>query len=134
MNLPPEYDIDEFKKRYPRLSDELFSGKTKQFKMKIDILDPWRGYVPTVVDYIRRCKTIEEAFEVVDYLLKRNELSLEEAEKIKEILKSNGLDAFGGRKEDDYYFKEARKFWNNMRARMRREIEPGDLDIEEHST
>lgn len=125
-----EYDVEDFKKKFPKLSDELLSGKTKSLKLHVEIIDPWRGYVPTVVDYIRRCRTVEEAFEVVDYLVRRNELPVEEGEKIKEMLRSNGIEAFGGRKEDDYYYKEARRYWNTIKRRLLTNIE----ELEEDST
>ncbi|MCC6041916.1 MAG: DUF2095 family protein [Desulfurococcaceae archaeon] len=124
--MSQEYEIEEFKKRFPHLAEEILSGKTKSIRLKVHIIDPWRGYVPTAVDYIRRCKTIEEAFEVLDYLVKRNELSLEEAEKYKELLRNGGIEAFGGRKEDNYYYKEARKFWAKLSRRAQ-----GDVGEEE---
>lgn len=127
----PEYEIDEFKKKYPRLADEILSGKTKQNNLQIQLLDPWRGYVPTVVDYIRRCKTVEEAFEVLDYLVKRGELTQEQAEKYREVLRSGGIEAFGGRKEDDYYYREAVKYWNKLARKIKRSESELEENIEE---
>lgn len=112
----PEYDAEEFRKRYPKLADEMFGRKAMKLSLKVSILDPWRGYIPTVVDYIRRCRTVEEAFEVIDYLVKHNELSLEEAEKLKAKLREGGIDAFGGRKEDNYYYKQAMRYWGFART------------------
>jgi hypothetical protein len=125
--MSQEFEIEEFKKRFPHLAEEILSGKTKSIRLKVHIIDPWRGYVPTVVDYIRRCKTIEEAFEVLDYLVKRNELSLEEAEKYRELLRNGGIEAFGGRKEDNYYYKEARKFWAKLSRRAQGGVEEEEL-------
>jgi len=125
--MSQEFEIEEFKKRFPHLAEEILSGKTKSIRLKVYIIDPWRGYVPTVVDYIRRCKTIEEAFEVLDYLVKRNELSLEEAEKYRELLRNGGIEAFGGRKEDNYYYKEARKFWAKLSRRAQGDVEEEEL-------
>jgi hypothetical protein len=125
--MSSEYDVEDFKKKYPRLADELLRGKTKHLKLKVELIDPWRGYVPTVVDYIRRCKSIEEANEVLDYLVKRSELTIEEAEKYREILRNGGIEAFGGRKEDNYYYKEARRFWSRIRReQIKSELEPGE--------
>ncbi len=121
-----EYDLEEFKKKFPRLAKEMFSDEAKKLELRVEmgLPDPWRGYVPTVVDYIRRCKSVEEALEVVNYLAKRGELEAEEAEELKKILMSNGIEAFGGRKEDDYYYKQARKYWQLVRARRwRRRLE-----------
>ncbi|MEM4661197.1 MAG: DUF2095 family protein [Desulfurococcaceae archaeon] len=113
----PEYNVEEFKRRYPRLADEVFGGKAMKLALRVSILDPWRGYIPTAVDYIRRCRTVEEAFEVIDYLVKRNELSFEEAERLRAKLREGGIDAFGGRKEDDYYYKQAMRYWGVARTR-----------------
>lgn len=124
-----EYDIEEFKKRFPKLSDEILSGKTKSMKLNIEIIDPWRGYVPTVVDYIRRCKSLEEALDVIDYLVRRGELPVEEAERIKDILRDKGIEAFGGRKDDDYYYKEARKYWNILKRKLLESAEELEEDI-----
>ena len=125
--MSQEFEIEEFKRRFPHLAEEILSGKTKSIRLKVYIIDPWRGYAPTVVDYIRRCKTIEEAFEVLDYLVKRNELSLEEAEKYREMLRNGGIEAFGGRKEDNYYYKEARKFWAKLSRRAQGGVEEEEL-------
>ena len=115
-----EINIDEFKRKYPKLAEELLSNKTPSIKLKFSVesIDPWRGYIPTVVDYIRRCKTIEEAYEVIDYLVRRGELSSDEAEKLRKTLKEKGLDAFG-KKEDNYYYKQAKKYWSKIRENMK---------------
>lgn len=124
-----DYDIEEFKKRFPGLAGEIFGGKTKKIALRMTIIDPWRGYVPTAVDYIRRCRTIEEAFEVIEYLVKRNELSHEEAEKLRVKLREGGIDAFGGRKEDNYYYKQAMRYWSVIKARVTQSNE--DINSEE---
>lgn len=117
-----EFDIEEFKKRFPKLAEEIFGGTAKKITLRVhmSLPDPWRGYVPTVVDYIRRCKTVEEAYEVIDYLLRRRQLSEDEAEELKKILRNGGIEAFGGTKEDDYYYKQARKYWQLVKAYRRR--------------
>jgi Uncharacterized protein conserved in archaea len=117
--MAPEYDVEDFKKKFPRLADEMFSGNSKQLKLRMRNIDPWRGYVPTVVDYIRRCKSVEEAFEVIEYLVRRNELSTKEADELKEKLRNGGIEAFGGRKEDDYYYRYARRYWASLVSHQR---------------
>lgn len=121
--MGPEYDVEDFKKKFPRLADEIFSNKSKQIRLKIQVVDPWRGYVPTVVDYIRRCRTVEEAVEVINYLVRRNELTIDEAERLKEKLRDGGIDAFGGRKEDNYYYKYARRYWATLASKQPRVTE-----------
>jgi len=136
ISVSHEFDVEEFKKKYPKLAEEIFGNKTKQLTLRVEsgFSDPWRNYVPTVVDYIRRCKTVEEAIEVVEYLAKRGELSSEEAEELRNILLTRGLEFFGSRKEDDYYYKEAKKYWSLMRkqrARMLQEQEESTSETEE---
>lgn len=131
----PEYDVEEFKRRYPKLADEMFREKAARLTFKVSVADPWRGYIPTAVDYIRRCRTVEEAFEVIDYLVKHNELPPQEAEKLKVKLKEGGIDAFGGRKEDDYYYKQAMRYWGIARTRKTKPVrETNDEEIPEEST
>jgi hypothetical protein len=66
---------------------------------------------PKTIDFLRRCSTKEEALEILNYLLKRNELS-EENYKIfkKKINKSSGLEKLiresGGFKRPGYYMRK----------------------------
>jgi len=121
MYVSHEFSVEEFKKKFPRLAEEIFSDRDKQLTLRVEsgFSDPWRNYVPTVVDYIRRCKTTEEAIRVVEYLAKRGELTSEEAEELKKILVNHGVEFFGSRKEDDYYYKEAKRYWSLMRRQQR---------------
>jgi len=105
-----QIDIEKFRKLFPNLAREILDGEGKGIRFHIirpRKPDPWRGYMPTVYDFIRRAKTIEEALEVVDYMERRGEITKEEAEKIRKQLKEKGLESFGPRREPGYYFKEA---------------------------
>ncbi|HDN17545.1 MAG TPA: DUF2095 domain-containing protein, partial [Candidatus Bathyarchaeota archaeon] len=62
-----------------------------------------KGYVPDVIDFIRRCETEEEAFEIIDFLERRGEISHKIAELIKRKIKEKGLRYFGPKKPADYY-------------------------------
>ena len=117
MSVSREFNVEEFKRKFPKLAEEIFNSKDKHLTLRVEsgFSDPWRNYVPTVIDYIRRCKTVDEALRVIEYLSKRGELTGEEAEELKSILLTQGLDFFGSRKEDDYYYKEARRYWSLMR-------------------
>lgn len=110
------YRIDDFKKKYPHLAREVLEDKDVSLKLSVHMgfSDPWSGYTPTVVDYIRRCKSLEEAFKVVDYLVNHGELDAREGEELKAILERNGIEYFGGRKQDDYYYKEAKRYWEKI--------------------
>ncbi|TFG13361.1 DUF2095 domain-containing protein [Candidatus Thorarchaeota archaeon] len=107
-------DIDEnFRQLYPAIAEELETPDAK--KLKIDgvrnVSDPPKRpvkkqtFVPNVVDYIRRCDTVSQAVEIVDYLNNQGEITSGEARAIKRQLKSEGLRSFGTKKEKDYYLK-----------------------------
>jgi hypothetical protein len=78
----------------------------KQAKKIKNEPDPYRyaGYSPTVVDFIRRCETSDQAIEIIDFLEKKGELDSLEASKLKDQLASNGLRSFGSKKESGFYF------------------------------
>ncbi|MFQ6085300.1 MAG: DUF2095 family protein [Candidatus Bathyarchaeia archaeon] len=67
--------------------------------------DALRGYDPDVVDFIRRCDSLEQALEIVDFLVKKGELTPAHAEKVRDQLKVRGLRSFGKKKERGYYFR-----------------------------
>ncbi|MCW4055020.1 MAG: DUF2095 domain-containing protein [Candidatus Bathyarchaeota archaeon] len=108
-----ETDKKSFKKMFPNLSEEL---EGEDSKVAIDSVrtDPYvgkksrpgnfRNYDPTVVDFIRRCDTEEQAKTIIAYLEKRGELSKEYAEELKQQLKKEGVRSFGPKKEEGYYF------------------------------
>jgi len=108
-------DWETFKKNFPNLAKEI---EENTCSMKLGIKDSssskggkhnvpkFRGYNPNVIDFIRRCDTESQALEIVDYLERRNELSHEEAEKIRVLLKEKGVRFFGSKKGPGWYFKE----------------------------
>jgi hypothetical protein len=110
-----ETNKKSFKKMFPNLSEELEGGDSK---VPIDAVrtdpesaeksmpDKFRNYNPTVVDFIRRCDTEEQATTIIAYLEKRGELSKEYAEELRQQLKREGVRSFGPKKEEGYYFKQ----------------------------
>jgi len=110
-----ESDKKSFKKMFPNLSEELEGGDSK---VSIDavrtnpgtaektIPDKFRNFDPTVVDFIRRCDTEEQAEAIIAYLEKRGELTEEYAAKLRKQLKREGVRSFGSKKEENYYFKQ----------------------------
>jgi hypothetical protein len=110
-----EIDKKSFKKMFPNLSEELEGGEGK---VPIDAVrtdpdaaekavpDKFRNYDPTVVDFIRRCDTEEQAEAIIAFLEKRGELTEEYAAKLREQLKREGVRSFGSKKEEHYYFKQ----------------------------
>lgn len=106
-NLTIEFDVGDFKKSLPHLSSELIDGEKKIniHGIENDIPDP------SAIDFIRRCSTNEEAYEIIDFLLKRNEISLEEFQSLKDQIKNQGLSSFGSQKKKGYY---ERKYKRNL--------------------
>jgi hypothetical protein len=110
-----ETDKKSFKKMFPNLSEELEGGDNR---VPIDAVrtdpeaaekampDKFRNYDPTVVDFIRRCDTEEQAEEIIAYLEKKNEVTKEHAAKLRKQLKRKGVRSFGSKKEEGYYFKQ----------------------------
>ena len=100
----------EFKKKYPRLAEEMEKGISKtEIKFEVEDTAPSRkyaGYDPNAVDFIRRCKTDDQAYEIIEYLEKRGELSKEEAEKMCAQLKEKGVRSFGALKKVGHYDRE----------------------------
>ncbi|MDF1540038.1 MAG: DUF2095 family protein [Candidatus Thorarchaeota archaeon] len=103
---------DEFRRNYPNLTRELESGSTLEHKidgvrtMSEEAGDEAAGdgtFLPSVVDYIRRCDTVPQAMEIVDYMINRGELPAGQGRQIKAQLKTEGLRSFGAKKEKDHY-------------------------------
>jgi hypothetical protein len=109
-----EIDKKSFKKMFPKLTEEL---QGEDSKVSIDavrtdadtgeksVADRFCNYDPTVVDFIRRCDTEEQAEAIIAYLEKRGELTEEYAARLRKQLKKEGVRSFGSKKEENYYFK-----------------------------
>ena len=107
-----EIDREKFRKLFPNLYREIVS---KKMSISIDAVrvdreeaereasKPDKPQMPTPIDYLRRCENDEEAFEVVNYLEKRGEISSEEAEKLRKQIREHGVRSFGKKKEWGYY-------------------------------
>jgi len=97
-------DKERFKRMFPNLAKELEeSEKTYTLRIERDDKDPWRGYEPDVIDFIRRAETVEDALKVIEYLEKRGELSKGRADSLRKQLLEKGLSSFGPRKKPGYY-------------------------------
>ena len=102
-------DDDKFRTAYPALNKELESGTAKvgidgvrTMSEKTDTPSTER-FLPDVVDYIRRCDTMDQAVEIINYVLKRGEINTKQAREFKSQLKAQGLRSFGTKKETDHY-------------------------------
>jgi hypothetical protein len=104
-------DDDKFRQNFPALSKELEEGGTKSFKIdgvRMMSEEPEQGqerptFTPDVVDYIRRCDTVPQAIEIVDFLTKQGEITATQAKAIKSQIKTEGIRSFGSKKEKDHY-------------------------------
>ncbi|MFX1390399.1 MAG: DUF2095 family protein [Promethearchaeota archaeon] len=125
------YNENEFNKQFPHLTKEI-SSKQKFIKInsvKNDLLfnaeekpiesmnlKPEELYNPQAIDFIRRCTNKEEAIDILDYLLKRNEISQKDYETYVNIISQEGgltrlIAESGGLKEPGYYM---RKYYKKL--------------------
>jgi hypothetical protein len=103
---------EELKDDFPALAKEMSEKQTLTHRidgvrtMSDDEPDQKREhktFLPDIVDYIRRCDTVTQAIEIVEYMLSRDEISPSDAREIKSQLKADGLRSFGAKKEKDHY-------------------------------
>lgn len=107
-----EFNRKRFKKTFPNLAGEM---ETEQNQVRISSVRSDVGvaerasakrfdnYIPDAVDYIRRCDNEKQANEIIEYLEKRHEITIEYGHKLKKQLKTKGVRSFGPKKQDDYY-------------------------------
>ena len=108
-------DWERFKRLFPHLAEEMERGVAR---VRIDAYrvdpqegerlargDPWAGYEPDVIDFLRRCDTEEEALEIIEYLERRGEITSERAEELRRQLRERGVRSFGEKKEPGYYLR-----------------------------
>ncbi|MFX1327055.1 MAG: DUF2095 family protein [Promethearchaeota archaeon] len=124
--LTVSYNMEDLKQYLPHLIKEM-SEKTKTMKIEsvnnegclkkiddnknINKLYPKELYSPTAIDFIRRCTKKEDALAILDYLLKRNEISEKDYNKYKNIISNEGglnqlINESGGQKQPGYYMRK----------------------------
>lgn len=108
-------DWERFRKLFPRIAEEMEKGSSKiiidQFRVHVEHEDRltarmWASYNPDVVDFIRRCDTVEQAEEVIDYMEGHGEVTGERAAELTRKLREEGLKSFGDKKGRDFYHNE----------------------------
>jgi hypothetical protein len=126
----------DIRKMFPHLYDELQSGDVKvpidgirknaaeaegeveecgcdEYREPMDtpqqnvMPDKLRHFNPQAVDFLRRCDTEAQAEEIIAYLEKKGEITIEYACELRCQMKKDGVRAFGPKKEDNHYFREA---------------------------
>lgn len=105
--------LNELKKIFPHLAQEL-NGENQTIPISgvrsdSSLMENWRGYSPDVIDFLRRCATIAEGLEVIDFLESQQEITPDYALRLRNQLKNQGIRSFGSKKETDFYLKRARK-------------------------
>ncbi|MHA2357667.1 MAG: DUF2095 family protein [Candidatus Heimdallarchaeaceae archaeon] len=100
---------EDFREHFPALFREIREGEDGLIEEEMRTSAgskksrKFRGYVPGVVDFICRCKTEEEAIEIINYMLKKGDISEDYAENLKNQLKEKGLAFFGEHRTPGYY-------------------------------
>jgi hypothetical protein len=101
---------ERFRKRFPNLAKEIEAGTGKaDLDFEVEAPKPTRrfaSYDPGVIDFIRRCSTEAQASEIIEYMLRRREITSNEAEDLNNQLKLKGLRSFGKKKQPGYYERE----------------------------
>ena len=89
----------------PNKSDSVYRSKSDERRYKNTISTSPTPIVPDpgAVDFIRRCKTPEEALEIIRYLESRDEISADEAKQLTAQLQKEGLKSFGSKRIRGYY-------------------------------
>ena len=108
-----EMSEEEFKKKFPSISRELGREGNLSLNELLDSKkqsgDMFLGYIPTAIDYLRRCDTKEQAKKTIEYLVKKCEIDKTYGDKLLKQLKEKGLRSFGPKKDDGDYLKRAGK-------------------------
>ena len=98
---------EEFKKKFPKLAKEMEveNGKA-DLQFEVERPKPQRkfaGYDPDAIDFIRRCTNETQAYEIIEYMKSREEITVEDAERLYKQLEEEGIRSFGKKKESGYY-------------------------------
>jgi len=110
-----EINRERFKKLFPYLAEEVFEG-TSRVRIDASRVDPvdgeraamrrFAGYNPTVIDFIRRCDTAEQAEEIISFVERRGEITSEYAEELRQRISKEGLRSLGPKKNSNFYDEE----------------------------
>ncbi|MHA1377871.1 MAG: DUF2095 family protein [Candidatus Helarchaeota archaeon] len=109
--------VTNFEDLFPNLAREMNMGKSgiamKGIRWYEQPSDDEEGISelinPDVVDFIRRCNTNEEAIEIIEFMLCREEIKEDYAQKLRDQLILYGLESFGPKKKPGYYEKKYRR-------------------------
>ena len=100
---------EDFKEYFPSIYEEIVESNHELEENETRTstgsksVRKFRGYNPSITDFICRCKTDEEALEIIKYMLEKGEITEEEEKAIKKQLEEKGLESFGPHREAGYY-------------------------------
>lgn len=102
-----KFDRDYFKEKFPNLCDEIeeSSNSISVDAIRTDLdagnraADPKRSSGPTVVDYIKRCETEDEAIRVIGRMAEHGKIKEKYARMLRSQLVKEGLDSFSSKKD-----------------------------------
>ena len=110
-----EIDKKRLKNMFPHLSEEMEQNQQRVSISSVRsdvrtgehaVAKRFDGYVPDVIDFIRRCDNVKQVEEIIEYMEKRNEINPAYARKLRKQLQEKGVRSFGPKKQDDYYSRE----------------------------
>ncbi|NJE10741.1 DUF2095 family protein [Thermococcus sp. MAR1] len=111
-----EYDKEEFEERFPALAKELEEEgvpidayRTDEKKVIDEEARDFSGYNPTVIDFLRRCETDDEALEIINWMEEHGEITHEMAKELRITLVQKGVRAFGSKKEWGWYERHGKR-------------------------
>lgn len=102
---------EEIKEHFPSIyreikeNEKLLEEKELRTSSGIKKVRKFSSYTPSILDFICRCKTEEEAIEIIDFSLNKKVITKEYAESLKKRLEEEGLESFGEHRAAGYYEK-----------------------------
>ncbi|WP_297498546.1 DUF2095 family protein [Thermococcus sp.] len=112
-----EYEKEVFEKTFPALARELgdeslpvkaYRVSEVEGEVEAEPVD-FSGYEPTIMDFLRRCETDEEALEIINWMEERGEITPGMARELRVTLAKKGVRAFGSKKEWGWYERHGRR-------------------------
>jgi hypothetical protein len=135
--IPPPLSLEELEEQFPALAAEITNSKDQMIPLRTEKPDDLlsvkvssekvspaekkpakevqpqdftlSGYIPTAESYIQRCSTVEEAEKIIAFMEKQEELDKEQAELLRNKIKTEGLSSFGDSKTSGYYERKTRR-------------------------
>jgi len=104
-----EKEEDTLESHFPALHKEILEGEERILEDESRTttgskkVRKFMGYIPGVIDFICRCSSDEEALEIINYMLKKGDISETHAKELIKQLREKGLEFFGEHRAPGYY-------------------------------